>query len=232
MSNGIIVRLRNALDRIELIGTLTEGRSCADASRDRRFQLGLELQLGRLGSTLGKVLAQDPALVEVLPLAPAVVETGESILRDYDSLDHAALWKMAVHDLPSLAHQIERAIATYIETSLPVEGRGELVPLVDAKRHELIALCREYGVYKMLVFGSAVKGTFDPERSDLDFAVDLGDSEPGVSRRYMNLIVALEDLFGRSVDVVTLHDGLSERFRHELNQTAMTIFEQEQSIAG
>ena len=139
---------------------------------------------------------------------------------------------MTVHDLPLLKRQIQGVILTYIESPLPAKGRGVLIPMVDEKRNELIALCRQYCVSKLMVFGSAVNGTFDPERSDLDVAVDLGDAEPGVSKRFFHFIIALEDLFSRSVDVVTLHDGLSEAFRAELDRTAITIFESDQSVAG
>ncbi len=193
MPHGIIPRLRNARDRIELIGSHIEDRSFPEVAHDCALQLGLERQLSQVGGILGKVLVHDPTLVESMPLAPAVVNMGQTIIRDYDALDYNAIWTMCVRDLPLLAQQIEGIIATYIESPLPAKELLTPVPLVEGKRSELIELCREYGLYKMLVFGSAVKGTFDPERSDLDFAVDLGDYEEGVSRRFMQVIVALEN---------------------------------------
>jgi predicted nucleotidyltransferase/uncharacterized protein with HEPN domain len=224
MANGVIMRLRSALHRIESIGNQIEGRSFAEARDDRMFQLGLERQLSQLGNTLGKVIERDPALVETMPLAPSVVDMGETIIRDYDTLDYDAISMMTTRDLPMLAEQIEWAIATYIESPLPVTGRGELIPVVAARRPELIELCH---VTRLLMFGLAVNGTFDPERSDIDFAVELGDYGPGVSRRYIGFIVALEDLFGRHVDVVTLHDGLSDSFRNELDRTAVALYERD-----
>lgn len=227
MPHGIIARLCNARDRIELIGSHIERRSFPDAAHDRALQLGLERQLSQLGRILGRVMVHDPTLVEIMPLAPAVANMGETILRDYDTLDYNAIWTMCVHDLPLLAQQIEGTIATYIESPLPAKGFVTLNPLVEGKRSDLIELCRKYGVIKLLVFGSAVKGTFDPKRSDLDFAADLGDYGEGVSRRFMRLIVALENLFDHSVDVVTLHAGLGEAFQNELERTAVPIYELE-----
>ena len=100
-----------------------------------------------------------------------------------------------------------------------------MIALIDDNRDAIAALCRQYGVQRLSVFGSAIKDTFDPATSDLDFVVDLGGYERGVARRYLGLIVALETLLGRSVDVVTIHPGTSDTFRNELQRTAVTIYE-------
>lgn len=106
-----------------------------------------------------------------------------------------------------------------------------MIELIEDNRDAITAVCKEYGVQRLAVFGSAVKGTFDPATSDLDFVVDLGGYERGVARRYLGLIVALEALFGRNVDVVTVHPGTSNDFRSELERTAVTIYERERTPA-
>ncbi len=107
-----------------------------------------------------------------------------------------------------------------------------MISLIEHNRDAITALCRQYGVQRLAVFGSAAKGTFDPATSDLDFVVDLGGYERGVARRYLGLIVALETLFGRSVDVVTIHPGTSSTFRSELERTAVTIYERKRKTAA
>jgi predicted nucleotidyltransferase len=53
------------------------------------------------------------------------------------------------------------------------------------------------------LFGSAAKGTFEPERSDLDFLVDFLPLEPGPhAKAYFGLLFGLEDLFCRKIDLV------------------------------
>ncbi len=44
----------------------------------------------------------------------------------------------------------------------------------DVARHipEIRTLCREFGVSKLEIFGSAVTDAFDPGRSDVDFLVE------------------------------------------------------------
>ncbi len=98
-----------------------------------------------------------------------------------------------------------------------------MIDLIEDNRQAIEDLCRQYGVRKLAVFGSAAKGTFDPATSDLDFVVDLGEYEKGVSRRFLRFYTELQALFDRRVDIETLHPHLSEAFRKELNSTATTI---------
>jgi uncharacterized protein len=75
--------------------------------------------------------------------------------------------------------------------------------LVEAKRPELIELCRRYRVRKLELFGSAVGDRFNPTTSDLDFLVDFDSTPPAESVRcYFGLLFALQDLFARDVDLV------------------------------
>ena len=58
---------------------------------------------------------------------------------------------------------------------------------------------------RLEVFGSAARGDFDESRSDIDFLVEFDDDpRRPVLRTYFGLKDALEDLFGRSVDLVSL----------------------------
>jgi predicted nucleotidyltransferase len=61
-------------------------------------------------------------------------------------------------------------------------------------------------VCRLELFGSAVTEAFDPDRSDLDFLVEFDfTAEPDGSwlEIYFDFKEALEDLFGRSVDLVS-----------------------------
>jgi predicted nucleotidyltransferase len=74
------------------------------------------------------------------------------------------------------------------------------------RQHEksLRELCNRFRVQRLYLFGSAVRGEFDPSRSDLDFLVTLEDQPAGdYAENYLELAEALEKLFGRRVDLVT-----------------------------
>ena len=53
-----------------------------------------------------------------------------------------------------------------------------MIALIEQKRESLVDLCRRYRVSRLEVFGSAVTGKFDPERSDLDVLVEFERSSP------------------------------------------------------
>lgn len=80
--------------------------------------------------------------------------------------------------------------------------------LIEAKKKELVELCRRYKVQRLELFGSAAREDFDPQRSDLDFIVVFEPAEsatPGhYANRYFGLLESLESLFNRSVDLVEL----------------------------
>lgn len=85
-----------------------------------------------------------------------------------------------------------------------MRGMDALPEIVTNHLDEVRALCEKYSVKRLTIFGSAVKGTFDPARSDLDFVVEFewhaDPSERG--RRWLELWEELKDLFGRHIDLI------------------------------
>jgi hypothetical protein len=80
-----------------------------------------------------------------------------------------------------------------------------MLPLIEAKKAELAALCRRHHVRRLDVFGSAARGgDFDPARSDIDFLVEFDRSNPEAMTldSFLGLKDSLEALLGRSVDLV------------------------------
>lgn len=79
-----------------------------------------------------------------------------------------------------------------------------MLPLIEAKKAELEALCRRHHVRRLDLFGSAARGDFDASRSDIDFLVEFDRSNPEAMtlRTYLGLKESLEALLGRPVDLV------------------------------
>lgn len=77
-------------------------------------------------------------------------------------------------------------------------------PDVAAKRDSVGRLCREFGVRRLDVFGSAARGDdFDPGRSDVDLLVQFGPQGQEASwGAYFDLRERLAQLLGRPVDLV------------------------------
>jgi predicted nucleotidyltransferase len=101
-----------------------------------------------------------------------------------------------------------------------------LPEIVTEHLAEVRALCEKYRVKRLAIFGSAVKGTFDPEKSDLDFVVEFFDirhPETGEDT-YFGLKFALEDLFQRNIDLVEWEAKLKPYFRQALEQTQRDLY--------
>ncbi|MDI6449386.1 nucleotidyltransferase family protein [Anaerobaca lacustris] len=95
-------------------------------------------------------------------------------------------------------------------------GIGEVI---GDKREAILALAAKYGASNVRVFGSVAEGNAD-EASDVDFLVDM---EPGRSLFDMGgLLMDLQDLLGRKVDVVT-EAGLHWYIRDRVIQQARPL---------
>ncbi|HEX2059647.1 MAG TPA: nucleotidyltransferase domain-containing protein [Thermoanaerobaculia bacterium] len=92
---------------------------------------------------------------------------------------------------------------------------------------EVRALCEKYNVKRLTLFGSAVKGNWDPETSDLDFAVEFFPHPDPLVRgdRYWELLFALQKLFGRHVDLVTATSIKNPYFIQVLEMTQRSLYE-------
>lgn len=106
-----------------------------------------------------------------------------------------------------------------------------MIPLIANKREKIAALCKQFGIRKLEVFGSAATGAFDPATSDVDFLVDLGGYEQGVAKRYFRFAEALEHLIGFDVDLVTEDSVTNPYFRHAVNQSRGVLYEARDSHA-
>lgn len=78
-----------------------------------------------------------------------------------------------------------------------------MIAEVADKRDEIAALCQRFGVRRLELFGSAARGDFDPEASDVDFIYEFDDSNNQLLRRFVGLGDALEALLGRPVDFLS-----------------------------
>jgi predicted nucleotidyltransferase len=68
------------------------------------------------------------------------------------------------------------------------------------KRDEIQRIAKKHGAYNVRIFGSVVRGEARPD-SDVDILVDVGSTTS--SWFPAGLILDLEDLLGRRVEIVT-----------------------------
>jgi predicted nucleotidyltransferase len=100
-----------------------------------------------------------------------------------------------------------------------------MIAIVFQKTAQIAALCRRFSIQRLEVFGPAVKGTFNEEKSDLDFIVDLGEYEPHVADRFLDFADALEKLLGYRVDLITEQSITSPYFQRSVNAAREWVYE-------
>jgi len=104
-------------------------------------------------------------------------------------------------------------------------GAPEVIPLIEDHREEIAALCRQFGVARLDLFGSAATGAFGAD-SDLDFVAAFADTSPGTyADRYLDLAEALEALFGRRVDLLTERAIRNPYFRRQVDATRRVVYD-------
>ncbi|MDQ2986242.1 MAG: nucleotidyltransferase domain-containing protein [Armatimonadota bacterium] len=97
---------------------------------------------------------------------------------------------------------------------------------LETRRNEIAALCRKYGVKRLRVFGSAVREDWDTHSSDYDFVADFGYPPTGVNlfTQQFGLIADLQDLLGRSVDVVDLQATSKANLINAVESEAVELY--------
>jgi hypothetical protein len=95
---------------------------------------------------------------------------------------------------------------------------------ISVDQANLSDFCRQHGIVKLSLFGSASRDDFDAARSDVDLLVEFA---PGVSRSLFKLVRLehdLEQIFHRPVDLTT-PGSLSRYFRDEVLAAAVVLYD-------
>ncbi len=101
-----------------------------------------------------------------------------------------------------------------------------MIPLIEQHREALTKLCQQFRVERLELFGSVAKGTFRPDSSDVDFLVTFADPRPGTyANRYLGLLLALEQLFQREIDLVTERSIRNPYFRKAVEATRQLVYD-------
>ncbi len=100
-----------------------------------------------------------------------------------------------------------------------------MIASIEQALPSIVKLCREFGVERLELFGSATTEAFDPERSDVDFLVaypDDYDFGPWLAR-FKDFEQALSDVLGRDVDLVMMSALKNRWFRREAAKTRLVL---------
>jgi uncharacterized protein len=98
-------------------------------------------------------------------------------------------------------------------------------PLIEQHREAIRALCREFGVARLEVFGSIMTDAFD-DASDVDFIVHYPegyDFGPWI-KRFFELKRRLESILGRPVDLIMADAIRKPRFIQSISEQRQVLF--------
>ena len=100
-----------------------------------------------------------------------------------------------------------------------------MIALIEQKREAIEALCRQFRVRRLELFGSATGNVFKPETSDVDFLVEFQELPPGKrADAYFGLLEGLRDLLQREVDLVTVSAVTNPYLRESIERSKALLY--------
>ena len=98
-----------------------------------------------------------------------------------------------------------------------------MIPNLPVSSERLEALCRQWRVRELSLFGSVLRDDFGPE-SDVDLLVSFDEDAPWSLWDLIALKDALSELFGRSIDLVEREALQNPIRRQRILETKQTIY--------
>ncbi|HEV3276021.1 MAG TPA: nucleotidyltransferase domain-containing protein [Terriglobia bacterium] len=97
--------------------------------------------------------------------------------------------------------------------------------LVQGKTNEVAEICKQRGVRRLALFGSAAAGTFDSASSDLDFLVEFAPQSPAqLADNYFGLQEDLERLFQLPVELAEPGPIRNPYFKRAIERTQVVLY--------
>lgn len=98
-------------------------------------------------------------------------------------------------------------------------------PIITKNISQIESLCKKYKVKELYAFGSVTRKDFK-KKSDVDLLVDFKRMPIlDYADNYFNLTFALEDIFKRNVDLLTIKSLRNPYFIEEVNETKVKVYE-------
>jgi uncharacterized protein len=98
-------------------------------------------------------------------------------------------------------------------------------PIIQERIAEIRKICRTYNVRNLYSFGS-VNTSFFKDDSDIDLLLSFKDIPiEEYTNNYFDLHARFEELFNRSVDLITMNSLSNPYFIKSIDQTKTLIYE-------
>lgn len=100
-----------------------------------------------------------------------------------------------------------------------------MIALIENNISKIISLCKKHQVKSLALFGSAVNNTMSSS-SDLDFLVQFSDELAilDYADNYFSLLEALQEITGKSIDLVSLKSLKNPILKEEIFNTKVDLY--------
>lgn len=93
------------------------------------------------------------------------------------------------------------------------------------RKADIEQMCQDQGVSTLRLFGSALRPSFNKDKSDVDFAIEfLDDDEAQNARRHQILLAGLCAIFQRPVHLVVLKTLQNHFLRQIIAQDGRLVY--------
>jgi uncharacterized protein len=100
-----------------------------------------------------------------------------------------------------------------------------MVAVIEDRLEAISGLCRRFGVVRLYVFGSVVRGDFRPGESDVDLLVDFGPMDGrSKAHAFFGLLDELQRVLGTDVDLVMVGAVKNRYVARDIERTKQEIY--------
>ena len=100
-----------------------------------------------------------------------------------------------------------------------------MLDIIEDKRSEIEGICKRFHVSRLEIFGSALTENFLLESSDIDLLVEFKPLKAGEhADTYFGLLDAMNNLFGRHIDLVMKTAIKNPYFLQKIDQHKETLY--------
>jgi predicted nucleotidyltransferase len=96
---------------------------------------------------------------------------------------------------------------------------------IEERLEQIAVLCRRFDVKRLELFGSAARGDFNPESSDVDLFIEFLDYDaPSIADQWFGFQEEMERLLGFPVDLTSARSTSNRYFLQVANRDRLAIY--------
>lgn len=95
----------------------------------------------------------------------------------------------------------------------------------EQKQEEIAAVCKQFGIQRLFVFGSALRADYRPGESDVDLLVEFRPMD--ITKRvhvYFEVLHALKEVFRSDIDLIMLGAVKNRIIAKEIDRTKRLVY--------